>query len=64
MLTGAKNISPLIQLLEQIAEQQYEIKTLSHNQVNVHSEISECYGIIINAQAEKRTKFLTYKLQK
>jgi hypothetical protein len=29
--TEVKNISPFIQLLEQIAKQQYEIKALSHN---------------------------------
>jgi hypothetical protein len=33
--TDIKNISPLVQLLEQIAKQQYEIKALSDNQVKV-----------------------------
>jgi hypothetical protein len=32
-ITDVKNISPLIQLLEQIAKQQYEIKALADNQV-------------------------------
>jgi hypothetical protein len=31
-ITGVKNISPLIQLLEQIAKQQYKIKALGDNQ--------------------------------
>jgi hypothetical protein len=34
-ITGVKNISPLIELLQQIAKQQYEIKSLVDNQVKV-----------------------------
>jgi hypothetical protein len=33
-ITDVKNISPLIQLLEQIAKQQYEIKALADNHLN------------------------------
>jgi hypothetical protein len=39
--TDVKNISSLIQLLEQIAKQQYEVKTLAHNQVKVQPKTSE-----------------------
>jgi hypothetical protein len=34
-ITGIKNISPLIQLLEQIAKQQYRIIALADNKVTV-----------------------------
>jgi hypothetical protein len=40
-ITDFKNISPLIQLLEQIAKQQYEIKALADNQVKVQPKTSE-----------------------
>jgi hypothetical protein len=33
-VTGIQNISPMIQLFEQIAEKQYEIKAFEDNQVN------------------------------
>jgi hypothetical protein len=62
-LTDVKNISPLIQLLEQIAKQQYEIKALADNQVKVQPKTSESYRTIIKALAEKRTEFHTYKLK-
>jgi hypothetical protein len=62
-ITDVKNISPLIQLLEQVAEQQYEIKALADNQVKVQPKTSESYRKIIKALAEKRTEFHTYKLK-
>jgi hypothetical protein len=34
-ITDVKNISPLIQLLEQIAKQEYKTKALTGNQVKV-----------------------------
>jgi hypothetical protein len=40
-VTDIKNIPPLIQLLEQIAIQQYEIKALTDNQVQVQPKTSE-----------------------
>jgi hypothetical protein len=39
-ITDNKNISPLIQLLGQIAIQQYEVKALAQNQVKVQPKIS------------------------
>jgi hypothetical protein len=62
-ITDVTNISPLIQLLEQIAVQQYEVKALAHNQVNVQPKTAESYRIIIKALAEKRTQFHAYKLK-
>jgi hypothetical protein len=52
-LTDVKNISPLLQLLEQIAKQQYEIKVLTDNQVKVQPKPSETYRSIMKALAEK-----------
>jgi hypothetical protein len=57
------NISPLIQLLDQIAIQQYEVKALAHNQVKVQPKTSESYRIIIKALADKSTQFHMYKLK-
>jgi hypothetical protein len=57
------SISPLIQLLDQIAIQQYEVKALAQNQVKVQPKTSESYRIIIKAVAENHTQFHTYKLK-
>jgi hypothetical protein len=53
----------MIQLVEQIAKQQYEIKALTDNQVKVQPKTSECYGTIIKALAERHTELHTYKLK-
>jgi DNA-binding protein H-NS len=52
-ITDIKIISPLIQLLEQIEKQQYEIKALADNQVKVQPKTSESYRVIIKALAKK-----------
>jgi hypothetical protein len=62
-ITDVTNSSPLIQLLEQMAVQPYEVKALAHNQVKVQPKISESYQTIIKALAEKRKQFRTYKLK-
>jgi phosphoenolpyruvate carboxylase len=62
-ITDVKNISPLIQQLEQIAKQQYEVKALADYQVKIQPKTSEPYRIIIKVIAEKRTQFHTYKLK-
>jgi hypothetical protein len=49
-----KNISPLTELLEDIAKQQYKFKALADNQVKFQSRISECYGTMVKRLAEKR----------
>jgi hypothetical protein len=54
-ITGIKNISPHIQLLEQIAKQQYEIIALADNEVKARLKTSESYRTIIKALAEKHT---------
>jgi hypothetical protein len=63
-VTGVRNISPMRQLLEQIAGEQYEIKFLAENQVKIQLKTSECYGTIVKALAENCTEFRTYKLKK
>jgi hypothetical protein len=62
-VTGVQNISPMIQLLEQIAKEQYEIKALADNRVKVQLRIAECYSTIVKALAERRTEFHTHKLK-
>jgi hypothetical protein len=64
-ITDVKNISPLIQLLEQIAKQQYKIKALADNQVKIQPKTSEFYRVIYKSKAlaEKRTEFHTWKLK-
>jgi hypothetical protein len=42
-ITGVTNISPLIQLLEQIAKQRYEINALADNKVKVQPKSSDSY---------------------
>jgi hypothetical protein len=59
-ISDVKNISPLLQLLEQIAKQQYEIKALQDNEVKFHSKTSESYRTITKDLAEKSTEFHTY----
>jgi hypothetical protein len=56
--TDVKNISLLVQLLEQIAKQQYEIKALAESQVKVRPKTSESYrrntkGILFSVQTVK-----------
>jgi hypothetical protein len=63
-ITDVKNISPLIQLSEQIVKQQYEIIALADNQVKFQPKTSESYRTIIKALAENHTEFHTYKLKK
>jgi hypothetical protein len=52
-ITDITNISPLIQLLEQIAKQQYEIKALADTKVKAQPKSSDSYRTIIKALAEK-----------
>jgi hypothetical protein len=40
-ITDVENISPLIQLLEQIAKQQYEIKTLTDISLKLLNSIEQ-----------------------
>jgi hypothetical protein len=53
----------MIQLLEQIAREQYDMKALADNQVKVNPKNCECFGITVKAVVEKRTEFHTYKLE-
>jgi hypothetical protein len=55
--------SPLIELLEQIAIQQNEIKALADNQVKVQPKTSNFHTTIIKALSEKRAEFHTYNLK-
>lgn len=54
-------LPPLLQLLDQIAPQQYEIKALANNQVRIKPSIPEAYRAIVKSLSEKNTSFHTYK---
>jgi hypothetical protein len=60
---GVKNISLLIQLLQQIEIQQYETEAFPDSQAEVQLKTSEWYRKIVKALAEKSTEFRTYKLK-
>jgi hypothetical protein len=62
-INDIKNISPLIEVLEQIAKQQYEIKALTDNQVKVQPKTSESYRKMTKALVKICTEFHTYKLK-
>jgi hypothetical protein len=55
------SITPLLQLLEQVAAHQYETKALVNNQVKVQPATTDSYRAITKALAEKQTEFHTYK---
>jgi 2-methylisocitrate lyase-like PEP mutase family enzyme len=55
------SIPLLLQLLEQVATQQYETKALANNKVKVQPATTDAYRAIIKALAEKNTEFHTYK---
>jgi hypothetical protein len=51
-VSGAKNIKPLVELLNTIAQHNYILKTLYNNQVKVQPLESSTYTTIIKALAE------------
>jgi hypothetical protein len=53
----------MIQLLEQIAKDQYETKAFADNHVKVQLKTSVCYGIIVKALEERYIEFHTYTLK-
>jgi hypothetical protein len=54
----------MIQLLEQIAKEQCEIKPRADIQDKFRHKTPECCGTIVKALKEKRTEFHTCKLEK
>jgi hypothetical protein len=51
----------LLQLLDQIVKQSYEIKALARNKVRIQSKTPDSYRAIIKALDEENTAFHTYK---
>jgi hypothetical protein len=60
-VSGVKNIKPLVELLNAIAQHKYILKTLYNSQVKVQPLESSTYTTIIKAPTEKQTEFHTYK---
>lgn len=60
-IAGVVNINPLIQLLNDIAKENYEIKITDNDKVKIQPKTSEKYGEITKALADKGTEFHTYQ---
>lgn len=60
---GVKNISPLIDLLTNVVNNNYELKVLNFDQVKIQPKTSEAYSIITKALEGKQTQFYTYRLK-
>lgn len=58
---GVSNITPLINLLQGLAKDQYDIKALENNKVKIQSKSAEAYGMATKALDQKKTLFYTYK---
>jgi hypothetical protein len=50
-VSGVTTISPLIQLLEQIVEKQYDLKALQNNQVKIEPRNSDSYLTIVKGHS-------------
>jgi hypothetical protein len=61
---GVKNISPLTDLLNAKAKDNYEIEVLNLDQVKIQPLTSVSYTVIIKALEEKKTEIHTYKQKK
>lgn len=60
-VSGVQNITPLIQLLNKIAKDNYQLKVINPNQVRIQPKSNESYSTITNSLTEKKTEFYTYK---
>jgi hypothetical protein len=58
---GVCNISPLTQLLNEVAKNEHELKILNNQQVKIQPKTTEKFSIIVKALKEKQTSFHTYK---
>jgi hypothetical protein len=62
-ISNVTKISLLIQLLEQIAPSQYDLKALANHQIKVQPKTSDAYRNITKALIAKQTQFHTYQLK-
>jgi hypothetical protein len=60
-VAGVKLIQPLIQLLDEMAKDNYIVKTLRNDQVKIQPLQSKVFSTIIHALKERNTEFFTYK---
>jgi len=60
---GVLNIKPLISLLENIAKEEYEIKTLNTSVIKIQVKKKETYSEIIKALKLRNTEFHSYQLK-
>lgn len=62
-VSGVENISPLQEMLENIAPKAYFLKTLNNNQVRIQLENSTKYLTTMDALKKKNTQCYTYQLK-
>lgn len=60
-VSGVEDINPLIEVLNNIAKDNYIIKSLSNDEVKIQPKVSEKYTAIVAALMERKTDFHTYK---
>jgi hypothetical protein len=55
------NIQPLVKLLNDTVNNQYEIKVLRDEQVKIQPKTKDAYSVIVKELEKKQTEFYTYK---
>jgi hypothetical protein len=60
-VVGVQNINPLKSLLDEIAKDEYVLKSLGNDEVKVQPKTGKNYSVITKALAQKNTQFHTYK---
>lgn len=55
------NIQPLIELLEEHAHDNYDLKILQNEQVKIQPKTAETYTVVVKELENKNTEFYTYK---
>ena len=63
-ISMVENVQPLISLLTETAENDFEIKILKDKEVKIQTKTEEKYKLITKALIEKNTEFHTYKPKK
>ena len=62
-ISMVKNVQPLLNLLNEIAPNEFEIKIIKNEEVKIQPKTEEKYSFITKALLEKKTEFHTFKLK-
>lgn len=60
-IDGVSNIQPLLKMLAEVTQDQYEIKVLRDNRVKIQPKSADSYSIIYKELKGKNTEFYTYQ---